>query len=322
MTHPTAEDSALIQKLVDLSASKPKLVCSSKYAAPGDPDISVTSWKNPKMAELETDGQYPIIAPKYDKVSDVGEVGWSTLLGSLTLETTKHAVGPAKEKDKLSHAQAGEAWLRKAAPPRPEREHQRLQDAAARLVDTFADEWGFVTTASTELPIVAAVREFTSQVDKAGAWNCIPVGLRPHAGRHPPAGKPYATLPARPHHAPASSHPTRPSTPTPRQREPRLGRPHHAVRREPAPREGPGLPEPAREKVQEALERVKGRTSSGFLIKTFGFDNFTRGRAASGLAHASKASNPPPSPYDPFDLGTARNRDLRKKRRELGVAYK
>ncbi|KAJ6465807.1 hypothetical protein C8R45DRAFT_839580, partial [Mycena sanguinolenta] len=56
-------------------------------------------------------------------------------------------------------------------------------------------------------------------------------------------------------------------------------------------------------------------TSSGFLMNLLGFDRFTRGRAASGLARASKASNP-------FDLGMVRNcRDFWSKGRELGVEY-
>ncbi|KAJ7808316.1 hypothetical protein B0H14DRAFT_1516721 [Mycena olivaceomarginata] len=54
---------------------------------------------------------------------------------------------------------------------------------------------------------------------------------------------------------------------------------------------------------------------SGFLMNLLGFDRFTRGRAASGLARASKASNP-------FDLGVVRNcRDFWTKGRELGVEY-
>ncbi|KAF8196193.1 DHHC palmitoyltransferase-domain-containing protein [Mycena galopus ATCC 62051] len=56
-------------------------------------------------------------------------------------------------------------------------------------------------------------------------------------------------------------------------------------------------------------------TSSGFLMNLLGFDRFTRGRAASGLARASKASNP-------FDLGMVRNcRDFWTKGKELGVEY-
>ncbi|KAK7055514.1 Palmitoyltransferase [Favolaschia claudopus] len=56
-------------------------------------------------------------------------------------------------------------------------------------------------------------------------------------------------------------------------------------------------------------------TSSGFLMNLLGFDRFTKGRAASGLARASKASNP-------FDLGLVRNcQDFWTKGKELGVEY-
>ncbi|KAF7369783.1 Palmitoyltransferase [Mycena venus] len=56
-------------------------------------------------------------------------------------------------------------------------------------------------------------------------------------------------------------------------------------------------------------------SSTGFLMNLLGFDRFTRGRAASGLARASKASNP-------FDLGMVRNcRDFWTKGKELGVEY-
>ncbi|KAF7373716.1 Palmitoyltransferase [Mycena sanguinolenta] len=55
-------------------------------------------------------------------------------------------------------------------------------------------------------------------------------------------------------------------------------------------------------------------TSSGFLMDLLGFDRFTRGSAASGLARASKASNP-------FDLGIMMVWNFWTKERELGVEY-
>ncbi|TRM63112.1 palmitoyltransferase AKR1 [Schizophyllum amplum] len=54
---------------------------------------------------------------------------------------------------------------------------------------------------------------------------------------------------------------------------------------------------------------------TGFLMHLLGFDRFTRGKAADGLAMASKAANP-------FDLGLAGNcRDFWTAGRELGVEY-
>lgn len=54
---------------------------------------------------------------------------------------------------------------------------------------------------------------------------------------------------------------------------------------------------------------------SGFLMNLLGFDRFTRGKAADGLARAAKAPNP-------FDLGFVGNcQDFWTKGRELGVEY-
>ncbi|KAI0315321.1 hypothetical protein OF83DRAFT_364616 [Amylostereum chailletii] len=54
---------------------------------------------------------------------------------------------------------------------------------------------------------------------------------------------------------------------------------------------------------------------SGFLMNLLGFDRFTRGGAANGLARAGKAANP-------FDLGVVGNcRDFWTRGRELGVEY-
>ncbi|KAH9932845.1 palmitoyltransferase AKR1 [Amylocystis lapponica] len=54
---------------------------------------------------------------------------------------------------------------------------------------------------------------------------------------------------------------------------------------------------------------------SGFLMHLLGFDRFTRGKAADGLARAARAPNP-------FDLGFVGNcKDFWTKGRELGVEY-
>ncbi|KAH9929439.1 uncharacterized protein B0H18DRAFT_211342 [Fomitopsis serialis] len=58
-----------------------------------------------------------------------------------------------------------------------------------------------------------------------------------------------------------------------------------------------------------------GGCGSGFLMNLLGFDRFTKGKAADGLARAGKAPNP-------FDLGIFGNcKDFWTKGRELGVEY-
>jgi palmitoyltransferase len=55
--------------------------------------------------------------------------------------------------------------------------------------------------------------------------------------------------------------------------------------------------------------------STGFLMHLFGFDRFTSGKAANGLARASHAANP-------FNAGIVGNcRDFWTRGRELGVEY-
>ncbi|KAF7344319.1 tRNA ligase [Mycena sanguinolenta] len=265
MARPTAaEDSALIQELMDLSSAKPKLVRASNYAAPVDPNISIASWKMaehkyymvpspfPTLARgvfslKQSDGRYRIVARGYDKFFNIGEVGWTTwpaleahttapytlslksngciiFIAALTPEkllvTSKHAVGPAKGEKKLSHADAGETWLRKylaekgrteadlarvlwennwtavaelcddsfeehvlAYPPETTGLHLHGLNESTKafktqphaVVDAFAEEWGFIKTASMELSTISAVREFTTEIGKTGAWNGVPV---------------------------------------------------------------------------------------------------------------------------------------------------
>lgn len=105
----TSEDSKLIATLHNLSKKSPKLVKSSTYPAPADPQIVVRSWKMnefkyydipspfPTLArglftmELSKSGDgaeedpahldqtYRIIARGYDKFFNIGEVPWCTV---------------------------------------------------------------------------------------------------------------------------------------------------------------------------------------------------------------------------------------------------
>ncbi|KAJ7133354.1 RNA ligase [Mycena epipterygia] len=209
----------------------------------------------------EPGGEHRIVARGYDKFFNIGEVGWTTwpslekhtvapytlslksngciiFIAALTPEkllvTSKHSLGPAGSDKKLSHADAGERWLRKylaqkgrteadlagvlwknnwtaiaelcddsfeehvlAYPPELTGLHLHGLNESTKAfktlphatVDAFAAEWGFIQTASTELPTVAAVREFTTEVGKTGAWNGVPVEgfvVRTHVAPPPP----------------------------------------------------------------------------------------------------------------------------------------
>ena len=46
---------------------------------------------------------------------------------------------------------------------------------AQPIVDAFAEEWGFIKTASIELNTEREVREFTQEVGKSGKWNGVAV---------------------------------------------------------------------------------------------------------------------------------------------------
>ncbi|KAF7316285.1 tRNA ligase [Mycena indigotica] len=90
------EDSALVARLHEISAKKPKLIKSSLYDAPADPQIKVRSWKMdefryydvpspfPTLArgiftvELPKEKAYRIVARGYDKFFNIGEVPWTT----------------------------------------------------------------------------------------------------------------------------------------------------------------------------------------------------------------------------------------------------
>ena len=101
----SAIDSQLIDDLEKLSLVNRKLVKSTAYAAPADPNITVRSWKMnefkyydvpspfptlarglfsvPSQSEHtgteETLGSHRIVARGYDKFFNIGEVPWTTV---------------------------------------------------------------------------------------------------------------------------------------------------------------------------------------------------------------------------------------------------
>ncbi|KAM6492799.1 RNA ligase [Amanita muscaria] len=156
------EASKLIADLVSLSKKSPKLVKSSRYPAPSESNVLVTSWKMnefkyydipspfptyarglfslelPRHSE-DDDPRYRIVARGYDKFFNIGEVPWTEwafleshtrppyilslksngciiFIGALTpsklITTSKHSIGPVEGQER-SHAQVGEAWLRR-----------------------------------------------------------------------------------------------------------------------------------------------------------------------------------------------------------------
>ncbi|KAG5641321.1 hypothetical protein DXG03_005490 [Asterophora parasitica] len=212
--------------------------------------------------EEATEQTYRIVARGYDKFFNIGEVPWVTwpslqshtvapytlslksngciifiaaLTSSTLLVTSKHSLGPVAGSH-VSHAQAGEAWLRKYLARKGRTEEElatRLWEnnwtAVAELcddsfeehvlgyppektglhlhglnvstkafktlshadVDAFADEWGFIKTASITLNTISEVREFTTKIAELGEWNGEAVEgfvVRTHVSE-PPAGK-------------------------------------------------------------------------------------------------------------------------------------
>ncbi|KAF7299196.1 tRNA ligase [Mycena indigotica] len=273
--------SSLIKELVELSSKQRKLVRSSKYAAPADPAISITSWKMNEVKyytvpspfptyargifSTEQNGEHRIVARGYDKFFNIGEVGWCTwpaieahtaapytlslksngciiFIAALSpdklLVTSKHSLGPTN-----THAVTGERWLRKyleqkgrseadlaavlwknnwtaiselcddsfeehvlAYPPELTGLHLHGLNENTRAfktlpqadVDAFADEWGFIKTASVELSSVAQVREFADECSKTGSWNGQPVEgfvVRTQVAPAPPESSPRSTPP-------------------------------------------------------------------------------------------------------------------------------
>lgn len=96
--HPATkdEDSKLITALVALNKKSPKLVKSSTYASPADPELSVKSWKMNEFKYYDVPSPFPtlargvftmdveggsqrIVVRGYDKFFNIGEVPWTTV---------------------------------------------------------------------------------------------------------------------------------------------------------------------------------------------------------------------------------------------------
>lgn len=96
------DDSKLIADLHKLSSKNPKLVKSSTFPAPADPNVTIRSWKMnefkyydipspfPTLArglfttELPNEGRdgepkYRIVVRGYDKFFNIGEVPWTNV---------------------------------------------------------------------------------------------------------------------------------------------------------------------------------------------------------------------------------------------------
>ncbi|KAK7034072.1 tRNA ligase [Paramarasmius palmivorus] len=151
LRHPATkpEDSLLITSLHHLSNKSPKLVKSSIYAAPAEPEITVRSWKMNEFKYYDIPSPFPTLArgiftyevgdedaAKDDSTKYLPWTTWDSLtdhtaapytlslksngciifIGALTptklLITSKHSVGAVKGAER-SHAQVGEEWLRK-----------------------------------------------------------------------------------------------------------------------------------------------------------------------------------------------------------------
>ncbi|KAF8056574.1 RNA ligase-domain-containing protein [Lyophyllum atratum] len=213
-----------------------------------------------QTAEGDLEQKYRIVARGYDKFFNIGE--WSSLEShtaspyTLTLKsngciifiaalnpsklviTSKHSIGPV-EGQAISHAQAGEGWLRKHLATRlwennwtavaelcddsfeehvlgytPEKTGLHLhginestkhfRTLPQSSVDAFADEWGFIKTLSIVLKTIPEVRAFTSEVGEVGEWKGEAVEgfvVRTHVTEPPTGGKAASASP----YAPGSS---------------------------------------------------------------------------------------------------------------------
>ncbi|EED78500.1 predicted protein [Postia placenta Mad-698-R] len=96
--HGSEKDSELIDELLALSKKNPKLVRSTEYTAPADPNINVRSWKMNEFKYYDVPSPFPtlarglftqdvqtndrvkhrIVARGYDKFFNIGEVPWTT----------------------------------------------------------------------------------------------------------------------------------------------------------------------------------------------------------------------------------------------------
>ena len=101
LQHPAAEeDTQLVEDLIQLSKKNPKLVRSSDYEAPADPNIHVRSWKMNEFKYYDVPSPFPtlarglfsqevkdkngkvehrIVARGYDKFFNIGEVPWTSV---------------------------------------------------------------------------------------------------------------------------------------------------------------------------------------------------------------------------------------------------
>ncbi|KIK53778.1 hypothetical protein GYMLUDRAFT_178440 [Collybiopsis luxurians FD-317 M1] len=95
--HPATqpEDIELVDALFKISRKSPKLVRSSTYAAPAEPELTVRSWKMNEFKYYDVPSPFPtlargvftmeveggeqrIVARGYDKFFNIGEVPWTT----------------------------------------------------------------------------------------------------------------------------------------------------------------------------------------------------------------------------------------------------
>ncbi|KAI0674682.1 RNA ligase-domain-containing protein [Trametes maxima] len=93
------EDSVLVEELERISKKSPKLIKSSEYQAPGDPRITIRSWKMNEFKYYDIPSPFPtlarglftqdikdesgnvkhrIVVRGYDKFFNIGEVPWTT----------------------------------------------------------------------------------------------------------------------------------------------------------------------------------------------------------------------------------------------------
>jgi tRNA ligase len=100
------EDSELISELRAIEKRSPKLVKSSVYPAPTEPNILVQSWRmnefkyydvpspfptlarglfTTEASKIEHGVQHRIVIRGYDKFFNIGEVPWTTVRGTFAL---------------------------------------------------------------------------------------------------------------------------------------------------------------------------------------------------------------------------------------------
>ncbi|EIW74468.1 RNA ligase [Coniophora puteana RWD-64-598 SS2] len=259
------KDHELVESLMRISKKNPRLIRSTEYVAPNDPDVTLRSWKMNEFKYYDVPSPFPtlarglfsrdtrtgdgvwheIVARGYDKFFNIGEVPWTSwqsleahteppytlslksngciifiapLSPTKLVVTSKHAIGPQGTAE--THSQVGERWLRKhlekkgkateqlaktlwekkwtavaelcddsfeehVLPYPPEKSGLHLhginestanfRTMPSSVVDAFADEWGFIKTATIQLDSIAAVNSFTDEVGMTGQWNGEPL---------------------------------------------------------------------------------------------------------------------------------------------------